>query len=258
MRFAWLCCALVLLTGCGVTLDFDPPDPQRDAAASDFGGPPVDAGVDHGMRDDGGGERDASRPDDGVVDATFPDLGVVDATFPDLSLPDLSLPDLSLGDLGLPDLPVVTFCFSPTDCGAGRFCQLPDGVCSFATGTSGTCVPIPPGCGAVIAPVCGCDGVTYSSACFAQVASANIAYDGPCGVLCSSPPPGCCCTSTDCGGRGECVGADPTVGVCVSVPPDGSCWTDADCTSGTCVGASVCTTCGVICIVPDHLGTCAP
>jgi hypothetical protein len=73
---------------------------------------------------------------------------------------------------------------------------------------------------------------------------------------------GCCVTNADCPATAECVGGScsattPTKGVCKAKPTTaGSCWTDADCGRlATCKGQSVCG-CGLLCILPDKMGTC--
>jgi len=58
------------------------------------------------------------------------------------------------------------FCFGE-GCGA----TLNGGGCLRAAGTT---------CGGAFAPVCGCDGVTYSNVCWAQTARARLASDGIC------------------------------------------------------------------------------
>jgi hypothetical protein len=70
-------------------------------------------------------------------------------------------------------------------CGAGEFCELPDGAC--CCDFFGTCATVPEACPAVWDPVCGCDGATYGSRCEASAASVSVDHVGPCG---SCPPVG--------------------------------------------------------------------
>ncbi len=71
--------------------------------------------------------------------------------------------------------PVEVICTSGSDCGQ-------DGVCE-ATGCGdereGTCA-VYNLCAANYNPVCSCDGVTYSNACYAWTADASIMYYGEC------------------------------------------------------------------------------
>jgi hypothetical protein len=63
-------------------------------------------------------------------------------------------------------------------CEAGQWCPLPVGECGS---DEGTCEDIPnAACPEIYAPVCGCDGQTYSSDCVAGNAGMNIAYEGEC------------------------------------------------------------------------------
>lgn len=60
------------------------------------------------------------------------------------------------------------------------FCQLEAGACATTVNASGVCTVKPEICPEDFAPVCGCDGVTYSSACKAAANGANVAAEGAC------------------------------------------------------------------------------
>lgn len=64
-----------------------------------------------------------------------------------------------------------------TSCAKSEYCKLPDGMCSAA----GACTKFPMACPDIYAPVCGCNGVTYSNSCDAAMVSQSIAYKGKCG-----------------------------------------------------------------------------
>ncbi len=67
-------------------------------------------------------------------------------------------------------------CTDNSDCPEGWYCAKIDGGCEGP----GMCQKRPDACLAVWDPVCGCDGQTYSNACYAAMAGVNVAHPGPC------------------------------------------------------------------------------
>jgi hypothetical protein len=66
-------------------------------------------------------------------------------------------------------------CSINLDCGEGEYCKK-----SGCNDVIGFCRQIPFSCLTVWDPVCGCDGETYSNACFAAHFGVNIASTGEC------------------------------------------------------------------------------
>lgn len=70
-------------------------------------------------------------------------------------------------------------CLSDTDCGAGQACVPLPGTCGDPSAPA-ICVALPGLCPAIVDPVCGCDGVTYPSACEALATGVGIDHPGEC------------------------------------------------------------------------------
>jgi len=70
-----------------------------------------------------------------------------------------------------------TACVIDTDCpGPDQYCDAPVGLC----GGEGVCASIPMACLGLSDPVCGCDGSTYSNACYAAQVGVSILHTGAC------------------------------------------------------------------------------
>jgi hypothetical protein len=138
-------------------------------------------------------------------------------------------------------------------CPAGDYCA------GSGCGTAGTCAPEPVACTDLYDPVCGCDGLTYSSPCDAESSGVRVASQGACasadaGLPCNRgtsinlcPMQLVCCLATD-----QCV--DPNCTDCCPAASDAGigCLSNADCPL-TSVGAEYCA--GTGCGTP---GQCAP
>lgn len=60
------------------------------------------------------------------------------------------------------------------------YCAFEEGACKKIADASGTCKPKPEMCPMIYAPVCGCDGQTYSNSCVAASHGVSVAAKGKC------------------------------------------------------------------------------
>jgi hypothetical protein len=112
--------------------------------------------------------------------------------------------------------------FPGTQCPKGEFCSYaPDAICGAADAT-GTCAPIPGACDLLWAPVCGCDGITYSNECAANLAGVSAATQGECkgaGQMCGGIAAVQCPSGEFCDYAPEAIcGADDSAGTCKTIP----------------------------------------
>jgi len=85
-------------------------------------------------------------------------------------------------DYGAPDTGAPRRCGgrSRVDCGANAFCDYPIASYCGRGDRGGTCRPIPEACSADYAPVCGCNGLSFSNACLAAAAGVSVVREGAC------------------------------------------------------------------------------
>lgn len=79
--------------------------------------------------------------------------------------------------------------FLGNTCSDDEYCAYVPGEHCGAADASSTCEPRPEACIELFAPVCGCDGNTYSNSCFAAMAGTGVVAEGEC----EPPPPGSFC-----------------------------------------------------------------
>jgi hypothetical protein len=163
-------------------------------------------------------------------------------------------------------------------CLPGEYCDFPDAAACGVGDVRGFCEPVPLACPTGgDDPVCGCDGVTYASACAAAAAGVDVATPGACveadpcaaqdaravgecatplgvfwdGAACRSLS-GCECDGTACGEAFDSIEAcEATYAGCMAEEP---CTGDADCGDGEWCDFPV----GALCGADDTPGVCRP
>jgi len=105
-----------------------------------------------------------------------------------------------------------------------QFCELAPGDCASVMDPTGVCATKPTGCETTFAPVCGCNGRTYTNDCERRAAGIAKWVDGACSAAtcpAMAPQGGATCTQ----GSIACVYA-------ISTGPDAGCVERVTCNGG--------------------------
>jgi hypothetical protein len=121
-------------------------------------------------------------PRDGYAQLDAPQGLLVSGELVPVSGPAGSSFQLESTEYYLPVTPALDLCGSRglPACTSGEFCDFPEKGDCGRSDEPGVCEPLPEACITIFDPVCGCDGVTYSSSCVAHAAGVSVDYSGTC------------------------------------------------------------------------------